>query len=93
MKEKSTEQKKFEEFYCSDEMYGEEEEAACPDGFTDEEDCGAPFRLGIEMCEFMCPFKRLDGLNELTKCYYCGKDIKKGEILCDKCWENDDEED
>jgi len=83
-KEKTIEQKKFEEFYLPDYDIGEEEEMACPDGFTVDEDCGAPSRLGIEMCEFMCPFRRLTGLYELETCYYCDKPIKKGNILCDE---------
>ena len=63
----------------------EEEDTTCCEGFTAEEDCDAPVRIGIEHCEFMCPFHRLDGLYELTECYYCGKPIKKGEIYCKKC--------
>jgi hypothetical protein len=72
-----------EDFYVVEEE--EEEEETCPEGFTEDEDCGAPFRLGIEFCEFMCPFHRLDGLLDLTVCYYCGAPIRKGDILCDKC--------
>jgi len=88
-KEKTPEQEKLEEFYLPEDSYSDEEsfeeEIACPDGFTEEEDCGAPWRLGIESCEFLCPFRRLDGLLDLEKCYYCGKDIKKGEIVCSDC--------
>jgi len=63
----------------------EDEEKLCPEGFSEEEDCGAPWRFGIETCEFLCPFRRLNYLLELESCYYCGKSIEKGTIICHKC--------
>jgi len=52
------EKRKFEEFYEEPEEY-EEEEEFCPEGFTEDEDCDAEHRSGIEHCEFLCPFRRL----------------------------------
>lgn len=64
----------------------EEEEETCPYGFTIEEDCGAPWRQGIEVCEFLCPFHLLDAMLDSETCWYCNNPIKKGDILCIYCW-------
>ena len=45
----------------------EEEEIVCPEGFTWDEWCDPEFRLGIEHCEFSCPFGRLDHVYEEIK--------------------------
>ena len=36
------------------------EEETCPEGFTWDEWCDPEERLGIEHCEFHCPFGRID---------------------------------
>jgi len=57
------ERRKFEEFYAED--YGEEEEPyICAEGFSEDEWCNPELRLGIEYCEFCCPFNRLDAVYE-----------------------------
>ena len=38
----------------------EEEEETCPDGFTWDVCCGCVSRVGVEFCEFNCPFGSSD---------------------------------
>jgi len=74
----------FEEYEEED-----EERESCAYGFNpwDGEWCGAEVRLGIEYCEFRCPFRLIDMLSKLEKCWYCNAPIKKGDMLCRNCWE------
>jgi len=59
-----------------------EEESFCAEGYGEDECCSPWLRLGIEYCEFMCPWDLIGGLYESATCAICGKSIERGEILC-----------
>jgi len=40
------------------------DEEVCPEGYTEDEWCDPEHRLGIETCEFCCPFGRIDQIYE-----------------------------
>jgi hypothetical protein len=44
--------------------FEEDERECCCEGFFEDEDCDAEYRFGIEHCEFMCPFDRLQASRE-----------------------------
>ena len=57
-KRKTAEQQKFDEFYRDDDEENEPE--TCPEGYMEDDDCCPETHVGIETCEFCCPFGRLD---------------------------------
>lgn len=44
-----------------------DDDFCCPEGYSEDEWCDPEHRLGIEICEFCCPFRRLDAVYEKLK--------------------------
>jgi len=69
--------------YWEGEDYADEE-SFCAEGYEEDGECSPWLRLGVEYCEFMCPFNLIRSLYDATTCAICGTSIKRGDILCSK---------